>query len=280
MARGLTLRPQYQLLRPLGLLLLPIVLVACGPSPEQEQFALTFFERVRTDDFESLQSDLAPNLKNAEARSQLEALRREYVPAQAPSKTARIGWSFFSVLGGDTTATFVHRHDYPDRVLIVTTATRTSTGEVALVEGFHVNVTMLGAETEAAERFTFEGKSTAHLAFLGALICSVLLMVLACLGTLVTKGFGRKWLFAPLALVGAPVFAMNWTSGEWSAQFAISLINTGISRGMAPLDPWVVTFQLPVGALIVLSLLLPRWAGVASDDGAGRETKGADNGGR
>ncbi|HYD71843.1 MAG TPA: hypothetical protein VEF55_01800, partial [Candidatus Binatia bacterium] len=97
------------------------------------------------------------------------------------------------------------------------------------------------------------------------LVCSGLIMLLAFFGTIFTKGFKRKWLFAIVSLLGAPVFMMNWTTGEWSPTFSGGLINWGVTRGLGPLDPWMLRFHIPIGALIVLSLLWPRWAGMNDD---------------
>jgi len=239
--------------------LFALLLAACGPKPEDDQFVRSFFDQVQRGEFEAAQRSMGASLQTPDATAQLALLRRDYIPAQAPSEPMRINWSFNSVLGGDHNATFVHRYDYPDRVLIVTTIVRTPPGGPPTVEGFHINVTERSPELDAAGAFSFEGKSTAHLAFFAALICSVLAMLIAFVGVIATKGFKRKWLFAIIALLGAPVFLMNWTTGEWAPQLAFGLINTGVTKGLAPLDSWIVKFHIPIGALVVLSLLVPRW---------------------
>jgi hypothetical protein len=58
---------------------------------------------------------------------------------------------------------------------------------------------------------------------------------------------------------------MNWATGAWEPQFALGLINAGVTRGLSPLDPWIVKFHIPIGALVALSLLLPHWMGRAPD---------------
>jgi hypothetical protein len=120
------------------------------------------------------------------------------------------------------------------------------------------------AEARANE-FTLQGKPPHQLAFLVALIASVTLMAIALLGTLCTKSFKRKWLFAIISLAGAPIFLMNWETGAWEPQFFVGLVNTGVTRGLLPLDPWILRFHIPIGALVTLSLLLPHWMGRAPD---------------
>lgn len=249
---------------------LMITLSACGPKPEQEQMVRSFFDHVRAGEIEAVQDQIAPNLRTPESIQQLETIRREYVPQQAPQNIIRTNWSFSSVVGGDSTATFIHRYDYPDRILLVTTVTRTAPDGPTLIEGFHVNLTENSPELAAAANFSFENKTPQHWAFFACLVGSVLLMLWAFIGVIVTKGFKRKWLFAIIALLGAPVFVMDWASGEWVMNFAFGLINTGVMRGLGPLDPWFVKFHAPIGALIVLTLLWPRWIGRGASDGAAK----------
>lgn len=94
-------------------------------------------------------------------------------------------------------------------------------------------------------------------------------MLIALLGVLLTKGFKSKWLWAIISLVGIAKFTMVWGTGEiLSSPFTINLLGFGIVRGASPLAPWMVSFTPPLGALIALSLLWPRWAGLgrANDD--------------
>lgn len=241
--------------------ILALCLAGCGPTPEDDQAVQNFFEEVRLGRYDAIQGDLADNLKTPETIAQLEEVGRAYVPSEPPTRSTRINWRTTSIVGGDTTASYVYRYDYPDRVLIVSTATRRTPEGETLIEGFHVNVTPITAETLAAGEFSIMDKPPRQLAFLTALACSVLLMLTAFFGAIFTKGFKRKWLFAPIALLGFPVFLMNWSTGAWVSQFMFGLINTGVTRGLAPLDPWMLKFQIPIGALIVLSLLWPRWFG-------------------
>lgn len=126
------------------------------------------------------------------------------------------------------------------------------------------------AEAQASE-FSLQAKPPAQLAFFGLLVTSVALMAAALLGVLVTRSFKRKWLWAVISLAGAPVFLMNWSTGAWAPQLAFGLISAGVARGLAPLDPWMVKFHIPIGALVTLSLLLPHWLGRAPDGDRGQE---------
>lgn len=70
------------------------------------------------------------------------------------------------------------------------------------------------------------------------------------------RGLTRKWLWAPLSLIGAGSCVLDWTTGKISwTWLALKVIGAGAARGPSPLDPWRVYFSAPVGAMIVLAVL-------------------------
>jgi hypothetical protein len=241
-----------------------LALAACGPKAGEEDAVRAVFEQVRTGDFGAVETRLSPNLATPQTRAQLEMLRRDYIPEPPTSDIVLLNWSWLAIAGGDRTITALHQYTYDDRILLVTTVMVTHSDGSINIAGFHVN----RLEPSAAQDngFTLVGKSMQQLIFVGCLAISVSLMVLAVIGTLFTKAFKRKWLWVIVSLVGAPVFVMNWATGIWEARTALGLINAGIMRGLSPLDPWIVQFHIPIGAIIVLSLLLPHWMGVAPSD--------------
>ncbi len=243
-------------------LLALLTLQACGPKPGEEESVRAIFEQVRAGQFETVESRLPEQNRTPETRATLEQLRREFIPSGEPTSVRRLNWSFFQTTG-ERTVTAIHEYTYSDRILIVTTTLKTVGASPYTIENFHINV-FNPAEARANE-FTLQGKSPQQLAFFGVLIASVTLMAMALLGTLFTKSFKRKWLWAIISLAGAPVFLMNWATGAWEPQFALGLINAGVTRGLSPLDPWIVKFHIPIGALVTLSLLLPHWMGRAPD---------------
>lgn len=237
-----------------------LTLQACGPKPGEEESVRAVFEQVRAGEFEIVEARLPEQNRTPETRATLEQLRRDFIPSGEPESVRRLNWSF-SQTTGERTVTAIHEYTYPDRLLIVTTTLKTVGASPYTIETFHINV-FDPAEVRANE-FTLQGKSAQQLAFFGALIASVTLMAMALLGTIFTKSFKRKWLWAIISLAGAPVFLMNWATGAWEPQFALGLINAGVMRGLSPVDPWIVRFHIPIGAVVTLSLLLPHWMGRA-----------------
>ena len=239
------------------LALLALCLAACAPNADEEAAARLTFEQVRTGELDALQARLDPSLATPETRATFEQLRREFVPAGAPDKVERLSWTSTSIAGGNTTSGFYHRYDYADRVLIVETMLVTPPAGTPRVAGFHIN--LLDRAQVGANEFTLQGKSTQQLAFFAALWISLALMVIAFLGAIFTKGARPKWLLAIVAWIGAPIFVMNWSTGVWQLVTGVGLFNIGVTRGLSPLDPWMVKFHIPIGALIVIALLFPIW---------------------
>lgn len=254
------------------LALCALMISACtGADPAEEARIRQFFDHVRAGEFDTAETSMAENLRTAESRAQLEAIRSEYIPQRAPTSARLVNWSAVSPAGGDATARFLHRYDYADTVLMVTTATRTAPGGPTLIEGFHVQAIPLEGRSTVDSAFTLEGATPQKMAFLGAMTLSAILVLIAFFGVIFTPGFKRKILFALVALAGAPTLTMNWETGEWAAQLFIGIsLSLGFSatRGFGPFDPWMLKFSVPIGALIVLSLLWPRWTTAADDDDA------------
>lgn len=233
-----------------------LALSACGPKPGEDEAMRAVFDQVRDGRIEEVVRQLPEPMRTDNARVTIASLRALYIPETAPTRVRRIQWRW-SQVGDARTATAVHEYTYPDRVLYVTTTLQTSATLPPVVETFRINAFDPAQAKPAA--FTVTGKPPRHLLFLAGFAASIGVMTFALLGVLFTRSFRRKWLWAIVALAGAPVFVMNWETGASQMIAAIGLINAGIGRGLFPLDPWIVRFQFPFGALITLSFLVPHW---------------------
>lgn len=244
-------------------------LQACGPKPGEEESVRGIFDQVRAGDYDAVESRLPEQNRTPETRETLVQLHRDFIPTGEPQSVRRLNWTFFQSTDFQTTSrtiTAIHEYTYSDRILIVTTALKTVGAAPYSIENFHINA-INSAEARANE-FTLQGKPPRQLAFFGVLVASVTLMAMSLLGTILTRSFKRKWLWAFISLAGAPVFLMNWSTGAWEPQFAVGLINAGVTRGLSPLDPWMLKFHIPIGALVTLPLLLPHWIGRVPDGDA------------
>ena len=235
-------------------------LSSCGPKPEELNATAAVFDQVRAGEIEAVESQLAPDIRTAETRETLAELQRTYIPPNPPDKITLLkGVTFWSTSNQSKWRTIetVRMYEYADRTLIVSTLLKSENDAPYLIHYFHINA--IAADQIPDHKLTFLDKPAPQTRFLIGFAISILLMLSALLSVLLSKGFRKKWLWGIVAFAGAPVMAMNWETGETSVSLALGLINTGITRGLGPFDPWVLKTHLPLGALVVLCLVAIHW---------------------
>lgn len=244
-------------------------LAACSPPSEADiRLERSVFQQVREGRLLDVEQHLTPAAQNATTRTNLTLIQRDYIRADQPTKIELLQWTVLSDTSGSRTITCLDQYTYPDRMLVVQTTVQIPASGPYVLQNFHVrSVGAAEASTiAAAGAFTLWGRPLAQLIFFSVFILVLTLMVIAIFGVVFTKGFKRKWLWVIVALAGAPVYRMNWTTGDWAPTFSAGLIDAGIVRGPSIIDPWIVFFHVPIGALIVLFLLIRRWRGYGPDD--------------
>lgn len=159
-----------------------------------------------------------------------------------------------------------HLYTCPNATLAIDITVWAPESGAHTIRNFRINGVDPRAAVANAE-FSLKDQSVRHYAFFAAAIFSLVLMLMAFIGVIFTKGFKRKWLWAILSFVGVTKVAMIWPTGVIVTQFlTINLIGFGVTRGADPTAPWIVNFTPPIGAILVLSLLWPRWAGLSKGD--------------
>lgn len=97
------------------------------------------------------------------------------------------------------------------------------------------------------------GKGLVHLAFVLGLVASPLIMVVTAVAAARTLGLRHRWWWVLGAFVGLGTVWINWTTGTLGVEWkAINLFGVAATKGQSPLDPWMLHFAPPVGALLVL----------------------------
>jgi hypothetical protein len=62
----------------------------------------------------------------------------------------------------------------------------------------------------------------------------------------------HRWLWTLGSLVGFTGFGLNWSTGAWAVLFLnVSLLGAGAAKA-GPFSPWILTFGVPVIAIIVI----------------------------
>lgn len=244
-----------------------VALSACtgtGPTEAEDRQISLAFDQARHGDG-ALLEQLAPQIRTAETPQALLQVRDIIQNAGTPCERTRTYFSATNITGtsgASRTVTTRHQYACPNHYLVVDTEIHSTDGAPPLIS--RLIVTPVDSEAaRAAQIFTLEGKSTRQIAFFIMAASSPVLMLIAFLGVLFTRNFKRKWLWAIASFVGLAKFSMIWPTGEIQSQLAsINLLGFGLTRYIDALSPWVVSFTPPVGALVVLSLLWPRWAGL------------------
>ncbi len=225
-----------------------LALQGCGPEPVEEESVRTIFEQLRAGQFEEVEAKLSKELRTPKVRSDLMRFRNEIIPEEQPDSIERLHWGFEQSTDLRR-ITSIDQYAYQDLFLIVVTTLKMDEPSGYTIE--NLSIRKVAAEEARVNEFTL-GKPPGQLAFFGALIMSVVVMVATVVAVLRTRSLKRKWLWMIICLVGAPVFIMNWTTGEWAVESAAGLINAGVSRGLSPAEPWIMQFHIPIGALVAL----------------------------
>jgi hypothetical protein len=254
-------------------------LAACsgGLSEDDDVFIASTFAHVRDGQTDVLIARLDPSLHTPNVATALTHVQTLIADAGSPCERSLISATTMNSVstrsGAQRNVTARHHYDCPNHDLVVDVKLLAQDGAEPLVMHFWVHQVDPTAAAETGT-FDFQGKGPRHYAFLTAAIASPILMLIAILGVIFTRAFKRKWLWAIVSLAGITNFSMVWTTGDIQTSLvSLNLIGFGITKADV-LSPWIVSFTPPVGALIVLSVLWPRWMGLPADEG-GQGSKSA-----
>jgi len=102
-----------------------------------------------------------------------------------------------------------------------------------------------------ANRFTLHGKTPAHyLTLTLALLCAIVAVTTAV--KVWRTPMHHRGIWVLIALFGFGTFQLNWSSGAWHLSLIhLQFLSAGF-RKMGPYAPWIISFSLPIGALIAL----------------------------
>lgn len=68
----------------------------------------------------------------------------------------------------------------------------------------------------------------------------------------------HRWLWTLGSLVGFTKLGLNWSTGAWDVQLVnVSLLGAGATKA-GPFSPWILTFAIPVVAIVVIVRFLRR----------------------
>jgi len=223
-------------------------------TPEAEFLKATINKLVDRQ-YTAIESLMDARVQQSDIRGALEQLG-SIVPGETPTHLEPVAWNFVktaSTMSGSTTsrsANVAIEYTYPGPKWVVASASLS--GEPGQFRIVSFNVEPLSAPLSELNAFTLKGKSPTHVLFVlfPAIACAI--SVYAFVRCLRTKGLKRKWLWSIFTLVGFGAFSLNWTNGELIISFLhFNFLSAAFMRS-GWLGPWVITFSIPVGALVFL----------------------------
>jgi hypothetical protein len=124
------------------------------------------------------------------------------------------------------------------------------------VTGFSVHV--IKTQLELLNRFTLSGKTPSHYLWLTLALLIPIGTISVAVYVARARGMPRRWLWIIVSLIAVPTFVINWTTGDISFEILSFLLFGGAATSSGPASPWIVSFGLPVGALLAY-LRASRW---------------------
>ena len=114
-------------------------------------------------------------------------------------------------------------------------------------------VTAIADSLEHINRFSLVGKSALQYGILGLALAAPIFSFYVLGFCLRTKNLNRKWLWAIFILVGVGKLGVNGTTGALTfTPLAVQVPCGGATTTMGFYGPWVVTVNLPLGAVLFL----------------------------
>lgn len=117
----------------------------------------------------------------------------------------------------------------------------------------------------ASGDFTFAGKGALHYLWLLAMALSTLTILFTLNVIRRSEGIKRRWLWTLGAALGLGQFTLNWSTGAWGIRPLGFFLFGSAAFKASPFDPWMLSFSLPIVAVI---FLLRRKALMAQHDDA------------
>jgi hypothetical protein len=227
--------------------------------PDADARARGYIAQLQRQQLDSAASRLVAPLATPEARGQL-ALVAGILGDRAFDSTAVVGANVNKINGVRHTNLTYEFHSSSGWVLA--NVAMVDTAGTWLVEGFSARPLERSLEEDAA--FTLAGKSPRHYLWLVLTVLSAALTFGTAIFLATRRAMPNRWRWVLLSLVGVGSFTLNWTTGAIGVQVMnVQLLGAGFIR-LGSAMPWMITFAIPVGALIGIDRYR-RWRATPAD---------------
>ena len=260
---------------------LGVLLSACAPAwvePDADRAGRTFVDAVQRADWPAMDKALGPGLmSDPDHAAKIERVRGLF-PADPPWSIKLLKSHRSTSWGRPKSApersTLQYLYGFATRSLVID-LTLVQAGQMTVIDRqalaagqapkkivklyqvADLQVRAVDARAVADNRFFGPRKTPLQWGFLAATFAVPLVMLVVVVAAARAKGLTWRPAWMLLALVGVGSVWMNWATGSTGQVWAaVNLLGFGIVRGPSPLDPWMLRFASPVGALIVVVRLL------------------------
>lgn len=208
---------------------------------EDEVFARKYVELLRHRAFDQIEPKLDPSISAFGVRNRLVAMA-DMFPDEEPKSTKVVAYNLHHSLSLE--------YEFPDRWLLVDISVK-RVGDYSTITSFRV--TPIPDSLEYINRFSLVGKSGLQYVILGLAVAAPIFTFYVLAFCLRTKNQSRKWLWAIFILVGVGKLGVNWTTGALIfTPLAVNIPCGGATTINGLYGPWVVTMNLPLGAILFL----------------------------
>lgn len=214
---------------------------------EEVEFSKQYLTLFQSSDYEAIEKEMNPALKNEQLRTQLEQIAT-FFPKEKPTSIKIVGSRTLKA-NKFWQANLTFQYEFLNKWLLVSIVLHKE-NNVLLVNG--INVLPLSDSLENINQFTFQNKAIgSYLIFVLAIlipIFSIFVLVL-CIKTPIPK---RKWLWIIFILIGFCRITVNWTTGDINIHLlSIQLLGAGFWRASI-YAPVIISISIPLGALIFM----------------------------
>jgi hypothetical protein len=221
-------------------------------TPQDRALALKAIESLRSGRIDALKGQMDPELFSQTVTNS-EKIKKVFAPSGQP-QLVTVSSNTISSAGNTETMKALNYEMGSGRQWTYFQIILRESGRVTNIVGWHA--TPVDSQPTAAANFSFGGKGAINYVWIVAMLAATLTSLIALVLAIRSKGLRNRWLWIVGSIVGLGQFSLNWATGAWGIRpIAFSLFGSAFVKA-SPFDPWILSFSLPIVAVVFLLLRL------------------------
>lgn len=238
------------------LVILSLFLASCSQSrmndtlatPQEKAIATRFIAALQSGRLESVKANLEPQLYTQ--TDEIEPQIQPGLPKEANYTLVTVNVQTNTANGVSKTLKALNYEFGAGTKWTVFQIVLSDASGRTLVIGWHALPS--DHQPTAGGDFTLAGKSALHYAWLVAMALSTITIVFTLIVVGRSKGVKRRWLWAIGSALGLGQFTLNWSTGALMVRpLGFFVLGSAVFKA-SPFDPWMLSFSLPIVAVIFL----------------------------